>query len=86
MAPIMLSPPPMLIATELFKPQREASSGRNVPADAREEPTWGNASFRRGSMKSTSGWHHSRLRTSSSAVPEASPYSITMLPVRYQLR
>ncbi len=85
MAPIMLSPPPELTVTLDVRFQAEASSGRSVPAGSEEGRSGGNLVARPGATASSTGSDQVRVRTSSRAVPEASPYSMLLLPVSHQL-
>ena len=84
-APIMLSPPPALTTGRPARPHCSRASSRSRPATPRELSGRGRKSWSFGSMKSQSGAHHFRVRTSSRPVPEASPYSIRFSPVSQKL-
>src|SRR5262249_29565676 len=84
-APIILSPAPELTITLSFNPNSAASSERNVPAISSDVTSGGSISIHLGSITLIDACHHLRFRTSSSAVPEASPHSIVLLPVNQKL-
>ena len=77
MAPIMLSPPPALTRMPGFKSRSFAVEACSVPAGRSLRISCGNLPARSGSIASIAALDHLRLRTSSNAVPLASPYSIT---------
>ena len=85
MAPIMLSPPPELMVMFSVSPHLEQSSGRSLPAGSAEERRAGSLESRSGATASRTGLDQVRVFTSSKAVPEASPYSIDLVPESHQL-
>ncbi len=87
MAPIMLSPPPALTSTPGV---RSSSLGRGGLQRAgglvAALISGGSLPARSGSIASRTAPDHFRLRTSSNAVPLASPYSIVFSPVSQKFR
>ncbi len=76
MAPIMLSPPPALTTTSAEKPYFCAIAARRACRPACDGDSGGSQSARFLSSALITAEDHVRFRTSISAVPEASPYSM----------
>ena len=85
-APIMLSPPPALTSTSGCRPSCLAVEACKLPAGWSLEMRGGSLPASSGSMASIAALDHLRLRTSSRAVPLASPYSMTFCPVSQKFR
>ncbi len=70
------------VQTQLLRPWTAAAT----PRAGRWESSGGSFPARSASIASSAAADHWRLRTSSSAVPLASPYSITFSPVSQKFR
>ena len=81
MAPIILSPPPALTRMPGYKSRVRAVEACNSPASLSLSLTGGILPANSGSIASSTALDQLRFRTSSKAVPLASPYSITFSPV-----
>src|ERR1035441_6434153 len=81
MAPIILSPPPALTSTPGFKSRRLAVEACKTPAGRSLRINEGSLPASSGSIALRAASDHFLLRTSSSAVPLASPYSMVFSPV-----
>ena len=86
MAPIILSPPPALTRMPGFKSSNLAVEACSVPAGLSLRISGGRQPASSGSMASMTALDHLRLRTSSNAVPLASPYSMIFSPVSQKFR
>ena len=84
----MLSPPPALTGIPASSPSDSAASRRSVPTTRSDGPTSGRVrrQSRRSSMAARTASLYWRRRMSKYAVPEASPNSLTKLPVSQRFR
>ena len=82
----MLSPPPAETGIPAGIPYAFAASAETTPAGAEGSIKSGRISYNLLSIMSQIFLDQQRFAESNNAVPEASPYSITYLPVSFQFK